>query len=242
MTVNSTEIATATMAYLDALKARSWDNANWSESYQAQQRAVLLNPLRERVTSLTAQARAARDKTTRLADLTGIIDSQNDPQRLIARELAWQRLAPVVQSGDFYAFDRIVETATALELEALHAGITSMAAADSPNSQSSVDHQQMLEATHTAYPFAAGAPDPVREAAELAEQLEADIPVAEVADDIIAGKGFAEIGGARLTDLLGTDTDEGRLLYDTVADDGYDSLTAQAKADDAVHYDGRPAA
>lgn len=147
-----------------------------------------------------------------------------------------------MQSGDLYAVGRIVETATALELEALHAGISSMAAADGPSSQSGVDHQQMIEAVHSAYPHAAGAPDPVREAAELAEQLEADIPVAQVADDIIAGKGYLQIGGEKLSALLGTDTDEGRLLYDAVADDGYDSLTAQAKADDAVHYDGKPAA
>lgn len=54
MTISSTEIVTATMAYLDALKARSWDNPNWSASYQAQQRAVVLTPLRDRVATLTA--------------------------------------------------------------------------------------------------------------------------------------------------------------------------------------------
>lgn len=237
MTISSTEIATATLDYLAALKARSWDSPNYSESYKAQRRAGVLNPLRDRVATLTAQARAARDKTTRLADLSGIIDNQNDPQRLIARELAWQRLAPVVQSGDASTVADLAAGASALELEALHMGITSLAATPSLDGG---QYTQMIEAVHTAYPYAAGAPDPVREAADLAQQLEADIPVAEVADDIIAGKSYLQIGGSRLTDLLGTDTDEAHVIYDTVADDGYDSLMAQAKADDAQPYDGKP--
>ncbi|MEE8867380.1 MAG: hypothetical protein SOH99_12025 [Acidipropionibacterium acidipropionici] len=240
MTNTATSITTATIDYLDALKARSWDSPNYSESYKAQQRAAVLAPLRERVATLTAQARAARDKTTRLADLSGIIDDQSDPQRVIARELAWQRLAPVVQSGDLDAVENLARVESAVGCEALHMGLAALAATDAPNSQAAVDHQRMIEAVHTAYPHAAGAPDPVREAAELAEQLEADIPVAEVADAVIAGKGYMQIGGEKLSALLGTDTDEGRVLYDTVADDGHDALMAQAKADDAVHYDGKP--
>lgn len=240
MTNTATSITTAIIDYLDALKARSWDSPNYSESYKAQQRAVLLNPLRERVTSLTAQARAARDKTNRLADLAGVIDSQTDSQRVIARELAWQRLAPVVQSGDLYAVENLARKESAIGCEALHMGLTALAAADAPNSQDAERYQQMIEMVEAAYPHAAGAPDPVREAAELAEQLEADIPVAEVADDIIAGKGYMQIGGEKLSALLGTDTDEGRVLYDTVADDGHDALMAQAKADDAQPYDGKP--
>lgn len=242
MTITSTEITTALTAYLDALKARSWDSPNYSESYKAQRRNGVLAPLRERVTTLTAQARAARDKTTRLLDLSGVIDNQTDPQRLIARELAWQRLAPAVIDGDTDAVENLARRESAIGCEALHMGLTSLAAADAPNSQADVDHQRMIEAVHAAYPYAAGAPDPVREAAELAQQIAVDIPVAQVADDIIAGQTYMEIGGEKLTGLLGTDTDEANVLYGLVADDGFDSVMAQAKADDAQPYDGKPEA
>lgn len=239
MTTNTTQITTAIATYLGALKARSWDNPNWSTSYQAQQRAVLLNPLRERVATLTAQARAARDKTAGLLDVAGIIDNQDDPQRLIARELAWQRLAPAVESGDASTVADLAAGASALELEALHMGLTTLAATPSLDGG---QYSTMLETVADAYPRSAGAPAALAEAAEAAQQLEVDVAVAQVADDIITGKTLLEIGGEKLSNLLNAGSDEGRLLYDTVADDGYDSLTAQAKADDAQDYAGKPAA
>lgn len=239
MTELAANITNATAAYLDALKARSWDNPNWSPSYQAQRRAGVLAPLRQRVEALTAQARANHDKAAGLLDVAGIIDAQDDPQRLIARELAWQRLAPAVESGDASTVADLAAGASALELEALHVGLTSLAATPSLDGG---QYTQMLETVADAYPRSAGAPAALAEAAEAAQQLEADVPVAQVADDIIAGKSYLEIGGEKLSNLLGTDTDEGNVLYGLVADDGFDAIMAQAKADDAQPYDGKPEA
>lgn len=238
MTITTAQITTAILDYMAALKARSWDNPNWSDSYKAQRRAGVLNPLRDRVTSLTSQARAAHDKAASLIDVAGLIDSQEDSQRLVARELAWQRMAPAVQSGDAGAVADLAAGASALELEALHMGITSLAA--TATGAGNQQYSRMLGAVDTAYPTSAGAPKALAEAAELVEASRSAVAYADAAEAVLSGQTMMEIGGEKLNGLYTSQAPEGRQLYDAITADDYDAAMAQAKADDAVHYDGKP--
>lgn len=231
MTELAANITAATAAYLDALKARSWDSPNYSESYKAQRRNGVLAPLRQRVAALTAQAHTNHDKAAGLLDVAGIVDAQDDPQRLIARELAWQRLAPAVESGDASTVADLAAGATALELEALHMGLTTLAATPSLDGG---QYTQMIETVADAYPRSAGAPAALAEAAQVLDAGRADLAHADIADAVLGSQTFMEIGGEKINEVYLTD--EGRQLYDMIAADDFDATMTQAHTDDGVTF------
>lgn len=128
--------------------------------------------------------------------------------------------------------------ASALELEALHMGITSLAA--TATGAGNQQYSRMLGAVDTAYPTSAGAPKALAEAAELVETSRSAVAYADAAEAVLSGQTMMEIGGEKLNGLYTSQAPEGRQLYDIITADDFDAAMTQAKADDGVPYAGKP--
>lgn len=118
----STILRTAVDEFLVARdKAAKWADARFTDDANRSERERLTKPaqdaLRARIESARGQARADRDAYTNA--VAKALHDDTDNNRVLARELAWQRLVKRVERGELLT--AIARDASPVELEALAA-------------------------------------------------------------------------------------------------------------------------
>lgn len=115
-------IRTAIDAFLDARdRAAAWADGRFTEEASRKERERQLQPARE---ALEARIDPARTKATEASAayaeaVNAALTDDSDNTRVLARELAWQRLQRRIERGE--AVETIARDASPVELEALNA-------------------------------------------------------------------------------------------------------------------------
>lgn len=179
--------------YLDAAdKAAQWTDGRFTEEAKKTERARLTKPSREALEASIAVARRDADLETHEKALSTAIlkalHDDSDSNRVLARELAWQRIAKRAERGEDLI--TLTRTASPVELEA----IAAFAPAEMPHLKPNAaprNHEQWQEhvedivvevyATHPANA------DKFAPLVEKAAQAQQDVALADLGATLIEG-------------------------------------------------------
>lgn len=222
MSTTLSTIRDAVGRYLDErAAAQRWDNASYTEEAKARVRAERLAPALQALRPQVEAARTAAQRGSQPLDqaLAGIY-ATGDAVRVQARELAWQRLQARLDAGE--DLGRMIRSSrNPIELEAIAMAAPGYLAQRSPNMARDLDGwhddvRQLVSGRYVEVPELAD-----RFAGPLAEaqQAEGFAAWASVAEGVLEGRSWSEIGGATWTALLAADPDS-EPVYDRMRDEG----------------------
>lgn len=126
-TTNTERLAPATADLTNALaefvaaqkKAAALQDSSWSDSYLAEQRKHITDPAAQVLTAVAGQARAVAQEARQEQQqaFTAAMTSTEDSARLVAREMAWTRVAAKLTAGS--SLETLARQASTVELEAI---------------------------------------------------------------------------------------------------------------------------
>lgn len=182
-------IKTLITEYLDARdNASKWADARFTDDANRQERERLTKPARDALSDGIIDARGAdADRRAYAEAVANALRDDSDTNRVLARELAWQRLLRRVERGE--PIDLIAHDASPVELEALAAfaptelpHVRGNANLDKSPAQWRAHVEEAVVDAYTGHPANAERFAPL---AEKAQEAEATLALAELGTALI---------------------------------------------------------